>query len=160
MMLVAYGTGVRLSELAHLRVSDIDSDRRVLRIDQGKGNKDRFVLLTPSLLQILRDYWRVYRPYESLFYGREPCRPITPSSIQKTFTRSRRKAGVVKEVGIHSLRHAFATHSLEAGMPLAQLQQLLGHKHISTTLRYVHWLPRYQEQPDTAQDLLAQRVSS
>ncbi|MDA0977874.1 MAG: tyrosine-type recombinase/integrase [Proteobacteria bacterium] len=160
MMLAAYGTGIRLSELAHLRVRDIDSDRRVLRIDQGKGSKDRYVLLSPSLLQVLRDYWRVYRPHGPLFYGRQSCDPITPSSIQKMFTRCRRKADIKKAVGIHGLRHAFATHSLEAGMPLAQLQQLLGHKSISTTLRYVHWLPRYQERPDAAQDLLACRMSS
>lgn len=158
MMLVAYGTGIRLSEIAHLRVKDIHSDRQVLRIAQGKGKKDRYVLLNKSLLQILRDYWRVYRPSGPLFYGSELDQPISTGSIQKVFQRSRRKAGINKEVGIHSLRHAFATHSLEAGMPLAQLQQLLGHKQISTTLHYVHWLPRYQEQPGAVHDLLVGRV--
>jgi integrase/recombinase XerD len=155
MMLVAYGTGIRLSEIAHLRVKDIDSNRRVLRIEQGKGSKDRYVLLNASLLQVLRDYWRVYRPCDALFFGNDPAQPISTSSIQKVFERARRKAGIGKQVGIHGLRHAFATHSLEAGMPLAQLQQLLGHKQISTTLRYVHWLPRYQEQPDEVTDLLS-----
>lgn len=158
MMLVAYGTGIRLSEITHLRVSDIHSDRKVLRIEQGKGNKDRYVLLNDSLLQLLRSYWLLYRPVGPLFYGRDRNLAITNGSLQKTFRRCLHKSGVNKRVGIHGLRHAFATHSLESGMPLAQLQQLLGHKQISTTLRYVHWLPRYQENPRTATDLLAGRV--
>ena len=158
MMLVAYGTGIRLSEITHLRVNDIHSDRKVLRIEQGKGSKDRYVLLTASLLQMLRSYWRLFRPVGPLFYGRERDRAISHGSLQKTFHRCLLQSGVQKQVGIHGLRHAFATHSLEAGMPLAQLQQLLGHKQISTTLRYVHWLPRYREDAGAATDLLSGRV--
>ena len=154
-MLLAYGTGIRLSEMVHLRVKDIDSARQVPRIEQGKGQKDRYVLLNDSLLRVLRDYWRLYRLYDPLFYSRDPSQPLSVGSLQKSFQRARRKAGVHKQVGIHGLRHAFATHSLEAGMPLAKLQQLLGHKQISTTLRYVHWLPRYKEQPGEVTDLLA-----
>lgn len=154
-LLLAYGTGIRLSEIAHLRVKDSHSDRQVLRIVQGKGGKDHYVLLNDSLLQVLRDYWRLYQPCDPLFYGCEPDQAISTGSIQKMFTRSLRKPGIAKHVGIHSLRHAFATHSLEAGMPLSKLQQLLGHKQISTTLRYVHWLPRYKEQSGEAVDLLA-----
>jgi integrase/recombinase XerD len=158
MTLIAYGTGIRLSEITHLRVNDIHCDRKVLRIEQGKGSKDRYVLLTTSLLQMLRSYWQLYRPVGPLFYGREREQAISHGSLQKTFQRCRRQSGVQKQVGIHGLRHAFATHSLEAGMPLAQLQQLLGHKQISTTLRYAHWLPRYQEAPGAATDLLSGRV--
>jgi len=158
MMLVAYGTGIRLSEIIHLRVSDIHSDRKVLRIEHGKGSKDRYVLLTTSLLEMLRSYWQLYRPVGPLFYGQERDKAISHGSLQKTFRRCRDQSGVQKQVGIHGLRHAFATHSLEAGMPLAQLQKLLGHKQISTTLRYVHWLPRYQETPGAATDLLSGRV--
>lgn len=158
MMLVGYGTGIRLSEITHLLVSDIHSDRKVLRIECGKGSKDRYVLLNDSLLQLLRSYWHQYRPVGPLFYGPDRNQAIGNGSLQKTFSRCLRSSGVNKRVGIHGLRHAFATHSLEAGMPLAQLQQLLGHKQISTTLRYVHWLPRYQEQPGTTTDLLAGRV--
>jgi site-specific recombinase XerD len=156
MMLVAYGTGIRLSEITHLHVADIHSDRQVLRIDQGKGKKDRYVLLNDSLLSMLRDYWRIYRPAGPLFFGHDPDKEISPTSLQKVFRRTVAKSGVSKQVGIHSFRHAFATHSLEAGMPLAKLQQLLGHKQISTTLRYIHWLPRYKEQPGDATDLLAE----
>lgn len=160
MMLVAYGTGIRLSEITHLRVTDIHGDRQVLRIEQGKGNKDRYVLLNDSLLSMLRDYWRVYRPSGPLFFGRDPGEEISTGSLQKVFRRTVAKSGISQQVGIHSFRHAFATHSLEAGMPLAKLQQLLGHKQISTTLRYIHWLPRYKEQPGDATDLLAEwRVS-
>ena len=159
MMLVAYSTGIRLSEITHLRVNDIHSDRQVLRIEQGKGNKDRYVLLSDALLQMLRAYWQVYRPAGPLLFGRDRDQAISHGSLQKMFKRSLNRAGINKRVGVHGLRHAFATHSLEAGMPLAQLQQLLGHKQISTTLRYVHWLPRYQEQPGGAQDLLAGRCA-
>lgn len=158
MMLVGYGTGIRLSEITHLQVSDIDSDRKVLRIEQGKGSKDRYVLLNDSLLELLRSYWQLYRPIGPLFYGADREKAISHGSLQKTFRRCLLASNVNKRVGIHSLRHAFATHSLEAGMSLAQLQQLLGHKQISTTLRYVHWLPRYQESPGDATDLLVGRV--
>jgi len=155
MMLVAYGTGMRLNEVTHLQVTDIDSDRGVLRVECGKGKKDRYVLLNDSLLSVLRDYWRVYRPQGPMFYGLNNCKPITNGSLQRVFRRAVRKAGINKAAVIHSLRHAFATHSLEAGMPLAKLQQLLGHQQISTTLHYIHWLPRYKEQPGDAVDLLS-----
>ncbi len=158
MMLVGYGTGIRLSVIINLKVNDIHSDRKVLRIERGKGSKDRYVLLNDSLLELLRSYWQLYRPIGPLFYGADRERAITHGSLQKTFRRCLHASNVNKQVSLHSLRHAFATHSLEAGMPLAQLQQLLGHKQISTTLRYVHWLPRYQENPGDAIDLLSGRV--
>ncbi len=105
MMLVGYETGLRLSEITHLRVSDIHSDRQVLRVEQGKGNKDRYVLLNESLLRMLRNYWQMYRPHEPLFYGRDINEPITNGSLQKAFRRSLRKSGISKKVGVHGLRH-------------------------------------------------------
>jgi len=154
MMLLAYGTGIRLSEVIHLKVNDIDSERQVLRINQGKGRKDRYVILDDQLLDLLRRYWQLFRPFGPLFYGADVSCEASGSTFYKHFRRCLRKAGVHKQVGVHGLRHAFATHSLERGMPLAKLQQLLGHKQISTTLRYIHWLPRYKEQPGEMTHLL------
>jgi integrase len=154
MMLVGYGTGIRLNEITHLRVGDIDSDRQVLRINQGKGKKDRYVILDIQLLDVLRRYWQLYRPSGPLFYGRDVTCEASGSTFYKHFRNCLSRAGVKKQMGVHGLRHAFATHSLERGMPLAKLQQLLGHKQISTTLRYIHWLPRYKEQPGEMAHLL------
>lgn len=156
MMMLCYGTGVRRSEVVALRLADIDSDRQQLRVEQSKGRKDRYVLLGPSLLHQLRCYWQSYRPFDFLFCGRTLNQPITASSLNKMYSKAKGKAGITKRGNIHALRHAFATHSLEAGMPLAQLQQLMGHGYITTTLRYVHWLPRYQEHPGACIDLITQ----
>ena len=140
MLGLCYGCGLRVSELTALRVSDIDSERHLLRVEQGKGAKDRWVPLPRSLLVPLRSYWHLYRPEEPLFYSQQRTRAFVVSTIQKAFTRAKRDAGIDKIGGIHSLRHAFATHQLEAGMPVHRLQHILGHANIRSTLRYVHWL--------------------
>jgi integrase/recombinase XerD len=154
MLQVCYGCGLRVSELVSLRVGDIDSERHLLRIEQGKGAKDRLVPLPETLMSALRSYWRLYRPDEFLFYGKERTRALTLSSIQKVFTRTKLRAGIDKIGGIHSLRHAYATHQLEVGLPVHRLQHVLGHKNITSTLRYVHWVPDYREATG-AHDLLA-----
>jgi integrase/recombinase XerD len=135
---LCYGCGLRVSELTALRVSD--SERHLLRVEQGKGAKDRLVPLPRSLLVPLRSDWHLYRPEEPLFYSQQRTRAFVVSTIQKAFTRAKRDAGIDKIGGIHSLRHAFATHQLEAGMPVHRLQHILGHANIRSTLRYVHWL--------------------
>ncbi len=144
LLTVCYACGPRVTELVHLKVADIDGERRLLRIDQGKGAKDRLVEIPETLLRHLRRYWRLFRPYEWLFPSREPTTALGVSSAQKCFTTAKRKAGVTKKGGIHSLRHAYATHQLVAGMPITTLQQQMGHKDLRTTLRYVHWIPNYQ----------------
>ena len=154
MLKVCYGCGLRVSELVHLKVRDIDSERGLLRIDQGKGAKDRLVENPPALLVQLREYWQVFRPHEWLFPGREPTVPLGMSSVQKSYRAAKRKAGVDKLGGIHGLRHAYATHQLAAGMPLIKLQHQLGHKDIRTTMRYLHWLPNYRG-GDDGTDLIA-----
>ena len=154
LLTVCYGCGLRVSELLYLKVRDIDSERLLLRIDQGKGRKDRNVELPKTLLAKLRDYWRLLRPYEWLFPGRDPTVALGVTSAQKCFTTSKAKAGVDKVGGIHSLRHAYATHQLAAGMPITKLQHQLGHKDIHTTLRYLHWIPNYQG-GDSGTDLIA-----
>ena len=145
MLTTCYGCGLRVSELMALKVRDIDSERQLLRIEQGKGAKDRQVILSPSLLQKLRDYWQLFRPTDWLFVGRDPSVPLHPSTPQRVFTAVKHRAGIDKVGGIHSLRHAYATHQLEAGLPVHQLQRLLGHRNLQSTLRYVHWVPGYQE---------------
>ena len=154
MLATCYGCGLRVSELAALQVRDIDGERRLLRIVQGKGAKDRLVPLGPTLLDQLREYWQLYRPSQWLFPGRSPVAALGISSIQKAFTQAKARAGVEKVGGIHSLRHAYATHQLEAGMPVHRLQRLLGHRDVHATLRYVHWVPSYRE-GSGAHDLLA-----
>ncbi len=154
MLATCYGAGLRVSELVRLRVRDIDSEREVLHIRQGKGAKDRELILTPGLLHLLRRYWQNYRPCDPLFYGKELRSPASIGTAQKGYTRAKRSAGIDKQGGIHALRHAYATHQLEAGMPVHQLQRLLGHQSLRTTLRYIHWIPHYQSDGGRGADLV------
>jgi integrase/recombinase XerD len=145
LLALCYGCGLRVSELAVLRVSDIDGERHLLRVTQGKGHKDRSVILSAYLLEYLQRYWRMFHPCQWLFYSTNVTQSYSISSIQRAFTHAKQVAGVNKIGGIHSLRHAYATHQLAAGMPIHILKQQLGHKDIHSTLRYVHWVPNYQE---------------
>jgi integrase/recombinase XerD len=136
-LMTAYAGGLRISEATRLKVSDIDSQRMVLRIEQGKGQVDRYVMLSPRLLEILRSYWQIGRPQDWLFPGRFPGRPIEPSTIRESCQQARRRAGITKPVTPHSLRHAFATHLLESGTDVRTIQLLLGHRSLATTSRYL-----------------------
>jgi len=137
-----YGCGLRVSEVVALRVRDIDGERGLLRIEQGKGARDRLVTLSPVLLDRLRAYWRICRSGLWLFPStHDPASHLNVSSIQKIYTAAKARAGVEKVGGIHGLRHAYATHQLEHGLPVHELQHLLGHRSLRTTQRYVHWVP-------------------
>ena len=138
MLMTTYAAGLRLTEVLHLRVHHIDSARMSTRVEQGKGGKDRDTLLPPRLLEALRAYWTVYCPTGWLFPGKDPTRPMHPSSVQKAYHTAKRRAGLTKPGGIHALRHAFATHLLEAGVDVHTIQRLLGHRSITTTMRYWH----------------------
>jgi site-specific recombinase XerD len=139
LLMATYGGGLRVSEVVRLRVSDIDAQRDMIRVEQGKGRKDRYTLLGPRLLAELRHYWQVYRPTRPwLFPQRSKPLPLDPSTAQRIYYTAKERAGITKGGGIHALRHAFATHLVEAGTDLATLQQLLGHDSITTTMRYVH----------------------
>lgn len=151
---VCYGCGLRVSEAVSLSVSDIDGEMQTLHIHLGKGAKDRIVPLSDTLLYRLRNYWHHYHPKKYLFYGYHRSQHLSTTAVQKTYHRVKDNAGINKSGGIHALRHAFATHQLTAGMQLAQLQQLLGHRDIRTTLRYTHWLPNYQRMQESQFDLL------
>jgi site-specific recombinase XerD len=153
MLKVYYGGGLRLNEVIHLKVQDIDGARNTLRIHNGKGNKDRDVVLTESLIHILRAYWLHFRSADWLFYSsRGMAFRVSDTSIQRAFREAVKQAGIKKKCSVHSLRHAYATHQLEGGMPLNQLQHQLGHADIRTTQHYLHWLP---ELNNGAQDLMA-----
>ena len=156
MLATCYGCGLRVSELVNLKVQDIDGERSLLHIRQGKGAKDRMVAMGPTLLKQLRSYWKQYRPNGWLFpSSHRSRRPLVVTTPQKAFVRAKRQCGIKKIGGIHSLRHAYATHQLAAGLSVHQLKQMLGHQDIHSTLRYVHWLPNYQEGSLPASDLLA-----
>ena len=134
---VCYATGLRISEAIHLTPAAIDSKRMVIRVEQGKGRKDRYVMLPPTLLTMLRDYWRRTHPGKWLFPGRLPGQPIHPLTINLTCREVARRCGIGKPVAPHALRHAFAVHLLEAGTDLRTIQLLLGHRNLSTTARYL-----------------------
>jgi site-specific recombinase XerD len=133
-----YGAGLRVSEVANLRPLDIDSPRQVIHVQQGKGRKDRLVMLSPHLLDLLRDYWKAYRPTVWLFPGEDAQQPISRVTIYKICQQAGTAAGLSKSVTPHVLRHSFATHLLEAGTDLRTIQILLGHGSLKTTSRYLH----------------------
>ena len=133
-----YAAGLRVSEVCALKVGDIDSGRMLIRVEQGKGRKDRYVPLSPRLLDELRAYWRLYRLADWLFPGAEAGQPLSISSAQRTYSKAKARAGIVKNGGIHALWHSYATHLLEAGTQLPFIQRALGHSNLSTTARYLH----------------------
>ena len=132
-----YAAGLRVSEVVHLKITDINSQRMMIRVEQGKGRKDRYTLLSKRLLSELRAYWKQERPAVWLFPGQAPGQPLTTSAAQRAYNQARRTAGIQRGKGIHSMRHAFATHLLEAGVDVRTIQVLLGHRSISTTQRYL-----------------------
>ena len=154
MLMTTYAAGLRLSEVLHLRVGDIDAARMTIRVEQGKGGKDRYTLLSARLLEALRAYWKVERPTAWLFPGKGTVAPMDPSSLQKAYQAAKRRAGLTKPGGIHTLRHCFATHLLEAGVDLHTIQRLLGHGHLSTTARYFQLTRHTQMGAGSPLDLL------
>jgi integrase/recombinase XerD len=151
---VAYGCGLRLSELLHLRVTDIDSARMVLHVRQGKGAKDRLVPLSLRLLQELRAYWLLGRPQTWLFPGHTADGTLTSSNVQRRFGRLVKKVGLTKHCSMHTLRHSYATHLLEAGVDVLTLKALMGHSSLQTTARYLHISTQRLHQTPSLLDLL------
>ena len=135
-----YSAGLRSREAISLKVSHIDSKRKIIRVIQGKGHKDRNVTLSKTVLKRLREYWRIYRPANYLFpSSNDPSnKPICESTARKKLKKAMKKAGIAKSGGLHILRHSYATHMLEAGYDIRTIQLLLGHSNISTTMRYLH----------------------
>jgi integrase/recombinase XerD len=133
---VAYGAGLRVSEVVALKVSDIDSERMTLRVEQGKGQRDRYVMLSPQLLELLRDWQRAAQPWAWLFPGQNPVNPMTARQLGRAVHAAAREAGIAKRVSPHTLRHSFATHLLEQNVDIRVIQVLLGHAKLETTALY------------------------
>ncbi len=150
----AYATGMRLGEVLHLLLTDIDSQRMVIRVEQGKGRKDRYVMLSASLLETLRAYWRSEKPKTFLFPGKGGKEPLNPTSAQKAFQRARQRGKIEKRISFHTLRHTFATHLLEDGTNVRTIQSLLGHRSLESTQRYTHLAKNYLNQTKSPLDRL------
>lgn len=137
-LMLTYSSGLRVGELVNLKVSDIFRGSMRLKVRDAKGGRDRFTLLSEICLNQLEQYWKIYRPDNWLFYGRIPGTQMSIRAVQHAYQRAKNKAGITKQCGIHTLRHSFATHMIETGSGIFQLQKFLGHRHLNTTLVYVH----------------------
>jgi integrase/recombinase XerD len=138
LLTITYSAGLRISEAACLKVTDIDSKRMMVRVQQGKGGKDRYSILSQTALELLRRYWRQYRPKEWLFEGQKEGTHICLTAIRQIFLEAKERAGITKPASPHTLRHSFATHLIEAGTSLHHVQLLLGHRSPTTTTVYLH----------------------
>jgi site-specific recombinase XerD len=154
-LMTAYAAGLRLGEITHLRPGDIDSQRMVIRVQQGKGQKDRYVMLSPRLLEVLRLYWRAERPTIWLFPGQRQNQPITHHVVQYACRRAGLDAGITKPVTLRTLRHCFATHLLEAGTNIRVIQTLLGHSSVRTTQIYTSVSAKTLQATESPLELLA-----
>jgi len=154
LFMAVYACGLRVSEVVALRAADIDSQRMVVRVCQGKGRKDRYVMLSPKLLEILRAYYRAFRPTASLFFGCAKERPLHRRTVLQMCQVIARRAGLRKRVTVHTLRHSFATHLLEVGVDLRTIQALLGHRSLRTTALYTFVSPERVAATPSPLDLL------
>jgi site-specific recombinase XerD len=137
-LMLTYSAGLRVGEVVRLRLSDLDEERKLIHLHKAKGAKDRYTVLSPAFLSILAEYLQEYRPKEFLFEGHDRRRHYSERSVQHIFERAVAKAGIAKKVSVHTLRHSFATHLLEAGTDLRYIQELLGHSSSKTTEIYTH----------------------
>jgi len=155
LLMTTYAAGLRVSEVVNLKVTDIDSGRMMIRVQQGKGRKDRYTILSRRLLEELRIYYRTYRPSVWLFFsGRQYVRPLSVNTLQRVYNQAKDKASITKGKGIHTLRHCFATHLLEAGVDLRTIQMLMGHSCITTTITYLQVTRKHLESVKSPLDLL------
>ncbi len=138
LLAMTYGSGLRVSEAVRVRIADVDRERLMLRIDQGKGHKDRYTVLSQRALGLLEDLWRACRPAEYFFTGQDGCRPISVGTAQAVYYAALRRSGVRRVGGIHVLRHCFASHAMEAGVDIFTIKRWMGHGALVTTGRYLH----------------------
>lgn len=157
LLMLVYSAGLRVSEVVRLKVTDIHSDRMMIRIEQGKGRKDRYTLLSKKVLEELRKYWSIKKPPVWLFPGQRKDRPACTRMAQQIYTEAVKKAGIKRKGGIHTLRHSFATHLLESGENIRTIQLLLGHSSITTTARYLQVTSKTLQGTKSPLDMLNHR---
>jgi len=143
LLATVYSSGLRVSEVVRLKAEHIDSGRMMIRVEEGKGRKGRYTVLSPCCLDLLRDYWRAFHPEEWLFFGRDKSRPLSIATAQRIYYQAREKAGITKGRGIHTLRHCFASHLLDAGVEIYVIKRWMGHSSLKTTYKYIHLSPDY-----------------
>ena len=143
LLTTVYGSGLRVSEVVKLRPEHIESSRMMIRVEQGKGRKDRYTVLSQNCLDLLREYWRAQHPKEWLFFGQDKKHPMSIGTAQRIYYQAKAKTKITKGRGIHTLRHCFATHSLDAGTELYVIKRWMGHTSIKTTFKYIHLTPDY-----------------
>jgi len=160
LLALIYGSGLRVSEAVNLKPQHIESNRMMVRVEQSKGRKDRYTVLSQKSLDLLREYWRSYRPGKWLFFGRDKNLPMSIATAQRVFYNAKEKAGVTKGRGIHTLRHCFASHALEQGVEMYIIKRWLGHTSITTTYGYLHLSPSYLAKIKSPLDLLYKEVTS
>ena len=154
LLATVYGSGLRVSEVVRLRPEDLDSDRMTIRVEQGKGRKDRYTVLSRHCLGLLRLYWKLAKPEEWLFFGRDKNNPMPINTAQRIFYNAKQAAGINKGRGIHTLRHCFATHSLDAGVEIYVIKRWMGHSSLKTTYGYIHLCPEYLSKAENPLDLM------
>jgi integrase/recombinase XerD len=141
LLMMVYGSGLRVSEVVRLKAQHIESDRMLVRVEQSKGRKDRYTLLSQKALEVLRLYFRYYQPSAYLFIGQKKNEPMSAATARKMYTYAKQKAGLTKAGGIHTLRHCFATHLLMHGVDIQLIKEFLGHNQLETTMVYLHMVP-------------------
>lgn len=139
-----YGTGMRISEALGVRVKDIDSTRLQIKVDKGKGHKDRYVDVPIELIEVLREYYKIYKPTDRLFFGEDRTVPLSERNVQHAMKRAKEKAGIIHDVSPHTLRHCYATHHMENGSNIVYIQKMLGHRNLRTTSIYLHLCVNFQ----------------
>lgn len=154
LLATVYSSGLRVSELVRLRPEDIESDRMMLRVEEGKGRKGRYTVLSQTCLELLREYWRAYQPEKWVFFGRDKKRPMSIGTAQHVYYQSKEKAGITRGRGIHTLRHCFASHLLEDGVEIYTIKRWMGHSSLKTTYRYIHLSSGYLSKVKSPLDML------
>ncbi len=154
LLTTVYSSGLRVSELVRLRPEHIESGRMMLRVEEGKGRKGRYTVLSQICLELLRDYWRAYQPGEWLFFGRDKKLPMSIGTAQHVYYQAKEKAGINKGRGIHTLRHCFASHLLEDGVEIYVIKRWMGHSSLKTTYKYIHLSPDYLSKVRSPLDML------
>ena len=154
LLATVYGSGLRVSEVVKLQPRHIESDRMMIRVEDGKGGKDRYTVLSRISLEFLREHWRINQPGKWIFFGRDKTKPMSISTAQRVYYQAKNKEGIIRGRGIHTLRHCFASHLLEDGVEIYVIKRWMGHSALKTTYKYIHLSPDYLRKVISPLDLI------